>query len=147
MTNTSCYNPSSVLNGRKISRVLLMEVTTLVRFRTNILVAIERGTHLIPSRTQQLSPSSPMVLYARVWKSRTPPGFLSLRVFSFGPKVHPLGPFLFFDFCRKDRKAPPFWRQKSGNGCFFRTFRIAGTSYIPEVCWITSFRRARHEPA
>ena len=36
-------------------------------------MAMERGSHLIPSRTQKLSPSSPMVLHARVWKSRSLP--------------------------------------------------------------------------
>lgn len=39
------------------------------------LVVIEKGVHLIPSRTQKLSPSSPMVLHARVWESRSLPSF------------------------------------------------------------------------
>ena len=37
------------------------------------LVVTERGKHLNPSRTQQLRPSSPMVVYARVCESRTLP--------------------------------------------------------------------------
>ena len=41
------------------------------------LVAIERGKYLIPSRTQKSSLSSPMVLYARVWESRSLPGFFT----------------------------------------------------------------------
>ena len=36
-------------------------------------MAIEKEVHLIPFRTQKLSPSSPMVLHTRVWKSRSPP--------------------------------------------------------------------------
>ena len=43
--------------------------------RYELLVAIEKRSHLIPSRTQKLSFSSPRVLYTRVWKSRAPPGF------------------------------------------------------------------------
>ena len=35
--------------------------------KTLVLVAIEKGKYLIPYRTQKSSPSSPMVLYARVW--------------------------------------------------------------------------------
>ncbi len=41
------------------------------------LVTIEKEIYLIPSRTQKSSPSSPMVLRTRVWKSRTLPGFYS----------------------------------------------------------------------
>lgn len=43
-----------------------------------VLVAIEKRKYLIPSRTQKSSSSSPMVLYARVWESRSPPSFLSI---------------------------------------------------------------------
>ena len=40
-------------------------------------MTIEQGLHLIPFRTQKLRPASPMVLHARVWKSRTSPVFPS----------------------------------------------------------------------
>ena len=39
------------------------------------LVTLEKGKYLIPFRTQKSSPSSPMVLYTRVWESRSLPGF------------------------------------------------------------------------
>ena len=43
----------------------------------SFLVAIEKRKYLIPSRTQKSSSSSPMVLYTRVWKSRSLPSFSS----------------------------------------------------------------------
>ncbi len=55
---------------------------------TAFLVTIEKGNYLIPYRTQKSSPSSPMVLHARVWKSRASPVFFhepqsNLRLFFF----------------------------------------------------------------
>ena len=38
------------------------------------LVIIAKGPHPIPSRTRKLSPSAPMVLCLKIWKSRTLPG-------------------------------------------------------------------------
>lgn len=38
-------------------------------------MTIEKGKYLNPFRTQKSSPSSPMVLHARVWKSRSSPSF------------------------------------------------------------------------
>ena len=45
------------------------------------LVAMEKRVHLIPSRTQKLSSSSPMVLHTRVWKSRSPPSSFYFPLF------------------------------------------------------------------
>ena len=53
-------------------------------------MAIEKGIHLIPFRTQKLSPSSPMVLYTRVWESRSLPSFI------FAPSVL-MGLFFYFN--------------------------------------------------
>ena len=39
-------------------------------------VVIARGPHLIPFRTQSLSPSAPMVLCLKARESRSPPGLL-----------------------------------------------------------------------
>ena len=38
------------------------------------LVIIAKGLHPIPFRTRKLSPSAPMVLCLKIWKSRTLPG-------------------------------------------------------------------------
>ena len=38
------------------------------------LVIIAKGPHPIPFRTRKLSPSAPMVLCLKIWKSRTLPG-------------------------------------------------------------------------
>ena len=40
------------------------------------LVAMPGGPHLIPFRTQSLSPPGPMVLCLKAWESRSPPGLL-----------------------------------------------------------------------
>ena len=41
------------------------------------LVIIAKGLHPIPFRTRKLSPSAPMVLCLKIWKSRTLPGLLN----------------------------------------------------------------------
>ena len=56
------------------------------------LVALEQGTQPIPFRTRPLSPASPMVLYTRVWESRTLPSFFSAREIYFSRA-------LFLPFC------------------------------------------------
>ena len=40
------------------------------------LAAMPGGPHLIPSRTQSLSPPGPMVLRLKAWESRSLPGLL-----------------------------------------------------------------------
>ncbi len=49
-----------------------------MRWRS-LLVAMARGTHLYPFRTEKLSPSAPMVLPLRGWESRSLPAFIQLR--------------------------------------------------------------------
>ena len=46
------------------------------------LVIIAKGPHPIPFRTRKLSPSAPMVLCLKIWKSRTLPGFLIMKIAS-----------------------------------------------------------------
>ena len=46
------------------------------------LVIIAKGPHPIPSRTRKLSPSAPMVLCLKIWKSRTLPGFKIMKIAS-----------------------------------------------------------------
>jgi hypothetical protein len=38
-----------------------------------VLVVKAEGSHLIPSRTQKLSPPAPMILGPEPWESRSPP--------------------------------------------------------------------------
>ena len=45
------------------------------------LVIIAKGKYPIPFRTRKLSPSAPMVLCLKAWKSRTLPGIKTLRLF------------------------------------------------------------------
>ena len=52
-----------------------INLTDFFDLKIFVLVAIEKGKYLIPSRTQKSSPSSPMVLYARVRESRSLPSF------------------------------------------------------------------------
>ena len=46
------------------------------------LVIIAKGPHPIPFRTRKLSPSAPMVLCLKIWKSRTLPGFKIMKIAS-----------------------------------------------------------------
>ena len=46
------------------------------------LVIIAKGPHPIPFRTRKLSPSAPMVLCLKIWKSRTLPGLKIMKIAS-----------------------------------------------------------------
>ena len=54
-------------------------------FKNNIsscLVIFAKGPHPIPFRTRKLSPSAPMVLCLKIWKSRTLPGLTIMKIAS-----------------------------------------------------------------
>ena len=54
--------------------VALLSCTRVFRVRLVDLAAMPGGPHLIPSRTQSLSPPGPMVLCLKAWESRSLPG-------------------------------------------------------------------------
>ena len=59
--------------AKKASFILFTRIVKdIIRF---CMVIIAKGPHPIPFRTRKLSPSAPMVLCLKIWKSRTLPGF------------------------------------------------------------------------
>src|SRR6185295_6493736 len=54
--------------------VALLSCTRVFRVRLVDLAAMPGGPHLIPFRTQSLSPPGPMVLCLKAWESRSLPG-------------------------------------------------------------------------
>jgi hypothetical protein len=96
-------------------------------------VAIEKGKYLIPSRTQKSSPSSPMVLYTRVWESRSLPSFF------FRLNHHAVIEVFFsldglFSICRR-KKFFPYTFNCTTNVYFF-TFPITSAYFreFPKHC-------------
>ena len=78
-----------------ISSILIMPTKVLILseiilylhiyFKNTIkrcLVIFAKGPHPIPSRTRKLSPSAPMVLCLKTWKSRTLPGLKIMKIAS-----------------------------------------------------------------
>jgi len=53
---------------------LVQDVQEIFRAGLADLAAMPGGPHLIPSRTQSLSPPGPMVLRLKAWESRSLPG-------------------------------------------------------------------------
>ena len=69
------------------TNALLFAIIRLFTYRyKNIikrcLVIIAKGPHPIPFRTRKLSPSAPMVLCLKIWKSRTLPGLKIMKIAS-----------------------------------------------------------------
>ena len=69
------------------TKALLFVNNSLFTYRSKntirlCLVIIAKGPHPIPSRTRKLSPSAPMVLCLKIWKSRTLPGFKIMKIAS-----------------------------------------------------------------
>ena len=69
------------------TKALLFAINRLFTYRyKNIikrcLVIIAKGPHPIPFRTRKLSPSAPMVLCLKIWKSRTLPGLKIMKIAS-----------------------------------------------------------------
>ena len=76
---------SSILITPTISskNALFQLFTYLLKDNIRIcLVIIAKGPHPIPFRTRKLSPSAPMVLYLKIWKSRTLPGYKIMKIAS-----------------------------------------------------------------
>ena len=69
------------------TKALLFVNNSLFTYRSKntirlCLVIIAKGPHPIPSRTRKLSPSAPMVLCLKIWKSRTLPGLKIMKIAS-----------------------------------------------------------------
>ena len=69
------------------TKALLFVNNSLFTYRSKntirlCLVIIAKGPHPIPSRTRKLSPSAPMVLCLKIWKSRTLPGLKFMKIAS-----------------------------------------------------------------
>ena len=66
-------------NSNATDDVALLSCTRVFRVRLVDLAAMPGGPHLIPSRTQSLSPPGPMVLCLKAWESRSLPGLHGAR--------------------------------------------------------------------
>ena len=76
---------SSILITPTKSRKLAINQLFTYKYKNIIrpcLVIIAKGLHPIPFRTRKLSPSAPMVLCLKIWKSRTLPGLKIMKIAS-----------------------------------------------------------------
>ena len=90
---TNRYIPKSWKQQKcGVDKEIATRIVICVRWQKNK-VAIAKGTHLLPFRTEKLSPSAPMVL--RKWESRSLP-FLRHNK----PVTHSHGLFVFADITK-----------------------------------------------
>ena len=72
--------PTKNINFHKFPSQFYYLQKTLINIYPICLVIIAKGQYPIPFRIRKSSPSAPMVLCLKAWKSRTLPGLTQLRL-------------------------------------------------------------------